>query len=142
MAEYSRPVACLAKDVEVLGRAGDAGIGAYGEGSGHEERNAAVQQLANRMGVEGLGLGAVHHRFSTGIDRDGGGEAVRIARHRPSSFCMDENSPQAPPVPPCTREEGHTPSRGLYRPGRSYSRRAATTRTFVASGPVSPISST
>ena len=83
MAEDARVVAGLAEDVEILGRAGDARIGADRIGAGEQERQAKAGQLAQRLGIEALGL----RRFQSGlrlrVDRPGrrpGGAEQRFVR--------------------------------------------------------------
>jgi len=69
MAEDAWAVPGLAEDVQVLGRPRDAGIGADGIGAGQQEGQAGRRQLAQRVGVERLGLRVVQRRRGGGGDR-------------------------------------------------------------------------
>jgi hypothetical protein len=54
--EDTRVVARLAQDVEVLGRARDAGIGAERIGAGQQERRTELCEFVQRLGVECFGV--------------------------------------------------------------------------------------
>ncbi len=74
MREDPRVIPRPAKDVEVLGGTGDAGVGAHRISARQQERKTQVRQLAQRLAVEGFGLRGqrrglgcgAHHRCAFG----------------------------------------------------------------------------
>jgi len=67
-AQDYRVIAGLAEDVEILGGARDAGIGAQRVASRQQERQSQAGQLAQRLGIEQFGVPRRRRRLGCGFD--------------------------------------------------------------------------
>ena len=79
--EDGRVVARLAKDVEVLGRARDAGIDAERIGAAQQEWEPEFRQFAQGVGIERLGQRRRRSRFGCRVDGANMADCLRLAWH-------------------------------------------------------------
>src|SRR5262245_60938942 len=79
--EDGRAVARLANDVEILGRARDAGIDAERIGAAQQERQPEFRQFAQGVGIERLGQRRRRSRFGCRVDGANMADCLCLAWH-------------------------------------------------------------